>query len=151
MHGEDNNLGSWDGVSNPARGLKAIQIGHTDIKDGYVRFQPICFFHCFPAVDGLADDGPAASSAKESTYAAPDELVVVRNQDTKLLRATSHLPVSSHAPSCRRCWIQYQAGRLWVSLARACSGCQHRVLRAFSRSVAANFRTFRCLCRLSPV
>jgi hypothetical protein len=47
--------------------------------------------------------------ARHTPYAAPDELVVVRHQDTKLLRASSHLRVSSRAPWRRCCWIQYQA------------------------------------------
>jgi hypothetical protein len=61
-----------------------------DIKNGHVRFQLICLFHRFLAVHGFADDCPAALSAKEVPYAASHELVAIRDQDTKSLRAPSH-------------------------------------------------------------
>src|SRR6266436_3369255 len=80
MHREDYNFGIWSCLSNLARGLKPVQIGHADINDGYVWFQLGCFFYCLPAVHCLADDFPATSRAEESPNAAADELVVVRRR-----------------------------------------------------------------------
>ena len=58
------------------------------------------------AVHGLVDDAPAESSAEETAYAAPHEFVVVHNQNTKSLPASTHLRVSSHALWCPFCRIQ---------------------------------------------
>src|SRR6267142_1712959 len=111
MHREDYNFCIWSCLSNLARGLKPVQIGHADINDGYVWFQLACFFYCLPAVHCLADDFPAPSRTEKSPNAAADQLVVVRHEDTKFLRGSSHVWVSSRLPWCRCCWIQYQGGR----------------------------------------
>ena len=97
MHSEDNNFCIWTCSANLAGGLKAVNIGHADVQDGYVRFKLICFFHRFLAVRGLADDSPSASGAKDSPDAVPNEFVVIREENAKSLYGFSHVRVSSHA------------------------------------------------------
>ena len=92
----------------------------------------------------FADDGPATLSAKNSPYAAPDEFVVIRHQDTKVSRS-SHPPVSSPAPCAATagstsCWPPMSFTRL-----AAYSGCRPHVQSDTYRCCLRRLREFHSL------
>src|SRR5580704_1114330 len=83
MNCENQDFRVWQVAKNVARGIQAVDLGHTEIQDGHIRLDEFGFFYRLSSIARLGYNCPIRVVFNDGTNASSKHVVVICNEKAK--------------------------------------------------------------------
>src|ERR1700731_3929210 len=83
MNRENQYFRVWQVAKNVARGIQAVDLGHTEIQDGHIRLDEFGLFYRLSSIARLGYNCPIRVVFNDGANASSKHVVVICNEETK--------------------------------------------------------------------